>query len=260
MDMTEQLAAGVDVWLNTPRRPWEASGTSGMKVLVNGGLNVSELDGWWAEAYSPEVGWAIGDGQEHGDDPGWDKAEAEALYALLEREIVPEFYTRDEGIPKRWVMKIRDSMARLTPLFSANRVVREYTERHYLPAAAAYGRRAASGGAFGAEVLKWRRMIATQWGQVGFGAVKVATRDREHFFEVQVFLNGIDPDSVRVEVYADPVDGGEPVRTAMTRERADQYSARVPAARPVSDYTPRVIPFKDGAFVPLEANRILWQR
>ena len=96
MLLTEHLVQGVDVWLNTPRRPWEASGTSGMKVLVNGGINLSELDGWWAGAYTPEVGWALGDGQEHGDDPAWDAAEAEALYDLLEREVIPEFYTRDE--------------------------------------------------------------------------------------------------------------------------------------------------------------------
>ena len=85
MLLTEHLVQGVDVWINTPRRPWEASGTSGMKVLVNGGINLSELDGWWAEAYTPEVGWALGDGQEHGDDPAWDAAEAEALYDLLEQ-------------------------------------------------------------------------------------------------------------------------------------------------------------------------------
>jgi len=80
-----QLVQGVDVWINTPRRPWEACGTSGMKVLVNGGINLSELDGWWAEAYTPEVGWVLGDGKEHGDDPAWDAAEAEALYHILER-------------------------------------------------------------------------------------------------------------------------------------------------------------------------------
>ena len=93
MLLTEHLVQGVDVWLNTPRRPWEASGTSGMKVLVNGGINLSELDGWWAEAYTPDVGWALGDGQEHGDDPAWDAIEADALYDLLEREVIPEFYT-----------------------------------------------------------------------------------------------------------------------------------------------------------------------
>ena len=117
--LAEHLVQGVDLWINTPRRPWEASGTSGMKILVNGGLNLSELDGWWAEAYTPEVGWALGDGQEHGSDPAWDAAEAEALYALLEREVVPAFYSRDaQGIPTAWIAKMRESMARLTPQFS----------------------------------------------------------------------------------------------------------------------------------------------
>ena len=130
MILTEHLVQGVDLWINTPRRPWEACGTSGMKVLVNGGLNLSELDGWWAEAYAPEVGWALGDGKEHGDDPIWDKAEANTLYDLLEREVIPEFYTRDDRkIPIAWIAKIRESMARLTPHFSSNRAVREYTEK-----------------------------------------------------------------------------------------------------------------------------------
>ena len=145
--MAEHLVQGVDVWVNTPRRPWEASGTSGMKVLVNGGLNLSELDGWWAEAYSPEVGWAIGDGREHGDDPAWDAADAESLYAVLEKEVIPEFYSRDEhGIPRGWVARMRESMARLTPTFSTNRAVRQYTEEHYLSAAAAFRQRAENRG------------------------------------------------------------------------------------------------------------------
>ena len=119
MFLTGQLVQGVDVWINTPRRPWEACGTSGMKVLVNGGLNLSELDGWWDEAYTPEVGWAIGDGKEHGEDPAWDASEADMLYTLLEREVIPEFYQRDQnGIPTAWVKRIRESMARLTPRFS----------------------------------------------------------------------------------------------------------------------------------------------
>ena len=114
MLLTERLVQGVDVWINTPRRPWEASGTSGMKVLVNGGLNLSELDGWWMEAYTPEVGWAIGDGKEHGDDPAWDALEAEALYELLEHEVIPEFYARGaNGIPAAWVARMRESMARV---------------------------------------------------------------------------------------------------------------------------------------------------
>src|SRR5574338_1571 len=110
--LAEWLVAGGDLWVNTPRRPWEACGTSGMKVLVNGGLNLSQLDGWWAEAYCPEVGWALGDGHP-GDDPEWDAVEAKQLYDLLEQEIVPEFYARDaRGIPTGWVARIRESMAR----------------------------------------------------------------------------------------------------------------------------------------------------
>ena len=160
MLLTEHLVQGVDVWINTPRRPWEACGTSGMKVLVNGGINLSELDGWWAEAYTPEVGWALGDGLEHDDDPAWDAVEAEALYDLLEGEVIPEFYARDEsGIPTAWVKRMRESMARLTPRFSANRTVREYTEQYYIPASAAYRERSADKGASGVQVVNWRQAL-----------------------------------------------------------------------------------------------------
>ena len=153
MHMTEQLVQGVDVWLITPRWPWEASGTSGMKVLVNGGLNLSELDGWWAEAFAPEAGWALGDGREHGEDPSWDAAEAGTLYDLLERVVIPEFFDRDSnGMPTVWLARIRESMARLTPYISANRAVREYTERYCLPAAERYRNRSAANGALGEEI------------------------------------------------------------------------------------------------------------
>ena len=204
MLLTEHLVQGVDVWLNTPRRPWEASGTSGMKVLVNGALNLSELDGWWAEAYTPEVGWALGDGQEHGDDPAWDAAEAEALYQLLEQEVVPEFYTRDpNGIPTAWVARMRESMARLTPRFSANRTVREYAEKYYLPALAAYQERAADKGALGAQIVNWRHTLERKWAGLRFGDVKIESAGQQHTFEVQVFLDELDPDAVRLELYAE---------------------------------------------------------
>ena len=171
MSLTQQLVQGVDLWINTPRRPWEACGTSGMKVLVNGGLNLSELDGWWAEAYTPDVGWAIGDRQEHGEDPAWDAAEAEALYAILEQQVVPEFYARDsQGIPVKWVARIRESMARLTPAFSASRAIFDYTEKHYLPAAASFKARAADDGKLGAELLQWRHDLAAGWDRVRFGS------------------------------------------------------------------------------------------
>ncbi|MGA8566556.1 MAG: alpha-glucan family phosphorylase [Candidatus Binataceae bacterium] len=160
MLLAERIVEGVDVWINTPRRPWEASGTSGMKVLANGGVNLSELDGWWAEAYEPEVGWALGDGKEHGDDPGWDAAEALQMYDILEHEVIARFYDRDgDGLPRKWIAMMRESMARLTPQFSTNRAVREYTEKYYLPAAAMYRQREASRGALEQQILHWRNAV-----------------------------------------------------------------------------------------------------
>ena len=266
MLLTEQLVQGVDLWVNTPRRPWEASGTSGMKVLVNGGLNLSELDGWWAEAYMPEVGWAIGDGQEHGDDPAWDAVEADALYNLLEQEVIPAFYTRDErGIPTAWIERMRESMARLTPHFSANRTVREYTEHHYLPAAAAYRERAANAGEISQQLVDWQHALEQQWASLRFGAMKIVSDTREHRFEVEVCLGKLDSSSVRVELYADGMNGGKAERWEMKPgqplDEANSYrfSAQVPTTRPATDYTARIVPYRDGVAIPLENARILWQ-
>jgi starch phosphorylase len=239
-----------------------------MKVLVNGGLNLSELDGWWAAAYTPEVGWALGDGKEHDSDPAWDAAEAEALYTLLEREVIPEFYNRDwNGIPVAWVARIRESMSRLTTYFSSNRTVRQYTEQYYIPAAAAYRERAADNGAVGVQVVAWQHALEREWVNLRFGDTKIAKIGDQHIFEVQVYLNGLDPDGVRVELYAEGVNGGDPVRTEMTRgpqlvgaENGFLFGAQVPATRPATDYTARVIPHRPGSAVPLEAAHILWQR
>jgi starch phosphorylase len=266
MQLTERLVQGVDVWLNTPRRPWEASGTSGMKVLVNGGVNLSELDGWWAEAYTPEVGWALGDGREHGDDPAWDAAEATMLYERLEREVVPEFYARDEqGIPTAWVARMRESMVQLTPRFSANRTVREYTEQRYLPASAAYRLRMADECAIAKHMVDWQRGLEEKWPTLHFGELKLETRDGHHIFEVELILNDLDPEAVRVELYAEGAK--ENAGQEMERDRAPSgnalgeiYRASVVADRPATDYTARVIPHFAGVAVPLEVNSILWQR
>jgi starch phosphorylase len=268
MLLTENLVQGVDVWINTPRRPWEACGTSGMKVLVNGGINISELDGWWAEAYTPEVGWALGDGKEHGADPAWDCAEAEALYRLLEREVVPQFYARNEhGIPAAWVARMRESMARLTPRFSASRAVCEYTEKHYIPAAAAYHERAANKGALGKRVADWQQGLEERWINLRFGALRVEAKAEVNTFEVEVFARELDMNSVRVELYADGVNGGPPLLHQMKRLRplpgnagGYVYGVDVSVARPATDYTVRAIPCFSGAAVPLEAGQILWQR
>jgi starch phosphorylase len=274
MALGQRLVEGVDVWINTPKRPWEASGTSGMKVLVNGGLNLSILDGWWAEAYTPEVGWAIGDGKEHGDDPAWDRADAEALYEVLENEIIPEFYKRDEqGIPRGWVAKIRESMSALTPEFSANRTVRQYTEEHYIPAAAAYARRACADSELTRAFLTWQEEIARHWNDVHFGALTGTEQDGELIFETELDLGGLDPGSVRVELYAGPQDGKPAFRQEMHPTAVPGsgtapglgsglylYSTQTPATRGAAgDFTPRVLPYHALA-LPTEIRRITWQK
>jgi starch phosphorylase len=209
----------------------------------------------------------LGDGKEHGEDPAWDAAEAEALYTLLEQEVIPMFYERDrDGNPSGWIKRMRESMAQLTPRFSANRTVREYTEEYYLPAAKNYRRRAANKGAAGAELVSWRHVIEQNWSKLRFGEVKVESDEEKHTFEVQVYFGDLDPDAVRVELYANGIDGAAPIRQEMTRGQrlaggnSYLYNGQVQATRPASEYTPRVIPSRPGVSVPLEASQILWQR
>lgn len=269
MLLTEQLVQGVDVWINTPRRPWEACGTSGMKVLVNGGLNLSELDGWWAEAYRPEVGWSLGDGREHDSDPAWDRHEAEQLLDLLEQQVVPQFYQRDaQGIPRTWVSRIRESMATLTPAYSANRSVRDYVEHAYLPAASNYRARAERNGELGWEIVNWQAALDYNWSKLRFGSVSVETRGGVHQIRIALHLGALRSNAIVVELYAEAASQGPAVRLPMqcrsAPERAGDgdhiFEANVPATRAASDYTARVIPAHAVASVPLEAAHILWQR
>lgn len=259
MLLSERLVQGVDVWINTPRRRCEASGTSGMKVLVNGGLNLSVRDGWWAEAYAPEVGWALG-----GNAPASDADDAAELYRLLESEIVPLFHARDaEGMPREWLQRVRASMSCLTPVYSANRSLREYTERHYLPASAAVRARAADGGALGLALSTWRSRLDRHWHKLHFGRYDVAADGDRHRFELHVYLDGLLVDDVQVQLYADGADGGA---LPMTRAGAlpgtangHLYWTELVSARPSGDYTPRVIPWHPDAMVPLEASHVRWR-
>ncbi|MCG6936692.1 MAG: alpha-glucan family phosphorylase [Gammaproteobacteria bacterium] len=265
LGIAAKLTQGVDVWINTPRRPWEASGTSGMKVLVNGGLNLSELDGWWPEAYAPELGWALGDGLEHDDIGAWDAVEAEQLYQLLEREVIPCFYQRDvSGLPRQWVARMRESMGCLTSRFSSNRMLREYTEDYYMPLADAYQRRIAG---VASELEDWCQQLTQHWQHIHFGSVTSSQTESGTYFEVQVYLDELPPEAVCVELYADPTENGEPFCQSLERgllltgaANAYVYQGTVPSARSASDYTPRIIPAHDDAIVPLETNYILWYR
>ena len=222
----------------------------------------------WAEAYSPEVGWAIGDGQEHEEDEtARDAVEAKQLYGLLENQIVPSFYSRDDtGIPQAWVEKVRQSMAHLTPRFSANRTIREYTEKYYLPAAQRYRHRAEENGALAAELVNIWRRIEDHWQGIYFGRFETRDSDNGHVFQTQVYLNDTVTDAVEVELFADALDGLPPERYPMKRgERligSDGwvFSAHVVSARPIEHFTPRVYPRHPELAIPLECPTIKWQR
>lgn len=263
MGIAEQLVSGVDVWINTPKRPWEACGTSGMKVLVNGGLNLSTRDGWWAEAFSPDLGWALGTEDNMAEGELSDEQEAEALYDLLEYQVIPEFYERDEsGFPLKWLERIRNSMSKLAPVFSANRAVRQYTENYYLPAAERYKERNADKEGLEMKIFDRQKHLREHWSEISFGEIKTETEGKYHSFQVSLLLGEIHPEWVSVEIYSEGSHQGLP-----KMEREEQvgdhgyqvYKGKVPASRPIEHYTIRVIPFSNGMAVPLEASQILWQ-
>ncbi len=261
MALAQQLVQGVDVWINTPRRPWEACGTSGMKTLVNGGLNVSELDGWWAEAYQPDCGWAIAGDGGYAED-------ARRLYRILEQEVVPAFYERDTGgVPRAWVSRMRASMSQLAPRFSCNRMLLEYLDHFYAPAAAAYRRRREDGGRLARELHDWEQNLSGEWHQVHFGAMEVSGQGQGCRLQVPVYLGDIAPEHVRVELYADADATRPAVCLPMTMDislpgaaRGYIFTAIAPDARPCDRYTPRVRAWHDEAFLPAESGLIAWQR
>ncbi len=260
VDLMRHLAPGVDVWLNTPRPPLEASGTSGMKVLANGGINLSVPDGWWAEAAEPEAGWSIGQGRgDEGDD-----VDALSLYALLEGEVLPAFYGRDAaGLPRAWLRKVKASMAGLTPRFSSDRMVRQYVERYYLPASQA----AASCGAGDspAVLAAWERAVRLGWEHIAFHRVAVHRADDRWRFEAEMWMPDIPPAFVQVQIYADGRDGAAPTVVPMRGHAGppggvDRYTGEVPADRPAEDYTLRVIPWHDLVAWPITVPLVLWER
>jgi glycogen phosphorylase len=266
--LAQLLVQGVDVWVNTPRLPWEACGTSGMKVLVNGGLNLSERGGWWDEAYEPEIGWAIGDDGGLGE-AEQDARDASALYDILEREVVPEFYARDEaGMPRKWLARMRQSMSRLTPVYSSNRMARDYVEHLYLPAAAEFRRRSADGASVARGMQDRASRLRHAWPALHIGEPTVTKDAGRWRFSVPVYLGeSITTDEVSVELYADPQRGEPPYIGEMRPDAAilgtvngHLYTGDAPDDRPAEHYGARIRPLFPGARIPAELPLILWQR
>lgn len=192
MDVGRALVQGVDVWLNNPRRPLEASGTSGQKVPFNGGLNLSVLDGWWDEAYREGLGWAIGGRDEQGEPVEQDREDSRALYALLEREIVPLFYQRSTGgVPRGWTKMVKASMAELIPQFNTHRMVEEYRDLFYGPARAQGECIRAGGYRMARDIVAWRARVASNWPLAHVRDVRWAGQNGKSMVEVDVFLAGL---------------------------------------------------------------------
>lgn len=221
--IARQMLQGVDVWLNTPRRPFEACGTSGMKAAVNGVLNVSILDGWWCEGYADNRGWRIGNGEDF-DDPGYqDTIESQALYNVLENDVIPTFYEKAEGdIPVRWVRMMKEAMKMVMRDFSALRMIENYQKRFYLPAAGRLGELLADGAREARELARQRERLVSCWGQI-----KVASPERAaaHPFRVGeefqitavVQLGDLQPEEVAVELYYGPFKSVDTLANSFTQ-------------------------------------------
>ncbi len=266
--LAQELVEGVDVWLNTPRRPLEACGTSGMKVLVNGGLNLSERDGWWEEAYAPDHGWAIG-GENGSSAQAVDARDAEALYRILEAQVVPEFYDRDAaGIPRAWVARIRRSMSVLTPAYSSTRMMRAYLATAYLPGTEAFRQRLLGNAERAKAMAHWAQRIEERWAGLHLGPPKAAREGEKWAFTAPVYLGEMAVEDVRVELYAEPPKGEDKpeIVELLPRDAISGavnsyiYGGYVPATRPETDFTLRLVPAHPGVRVPTEMPHILWQR
>ncbi len=207
------LVQGIDIWLNTPRRPKEASGTSGMKVIYNGGLNASILDGWWAEGYDRSLGWVIGGGEEYPESE-WelqDQIESQALYNLLEQDIVPTFYQRGrDGIPHNWIAKMKNSIRELSPYFTTHRMLQEYTEQYYIPARDRFLQLSESNFSNSKQYLKWWEHIRSEWNKIEVKHVELSTEELKVGDDLNVRawvnLGTLTPDEVRVQLYFGRLD------------------------------------------------------
>jgi len=276
MNVARYLVQGVDVWLNTPLRPMEASGTSGMKVAANGGLNLSILDGWWAEGYDPAVGWAIGSGETYDDLEYQNTVESQALYDLLEKEVVPLFYDRGtDNLPRAWIAKMKAAMNHLAPMFNSNRMVRQYAEMFYAPAAKNWDLLTGREMEEAKKLSAWKRRLREHFGNVRVGSVSDnisadggARVGKSLHVEATVELGQLNPDDISVELYYGPLDEDGQLTSGqalpMTQAGADgdrrmKYAVDMPCSRSgMTGYTVRVMPHQTPLTDGREMAMIRW--
>jgi starch phosphorylase len=257
MNVARYLVQGVDVWLNTPQRPLEASGTSGMKVVPNGGLNLSVLDGWWSEGYNLDVGWAIGAGEEYNDPSYRDEVEGKSLFDVLENDLVPLFYDLgSDRLPRKWIAKVKGSMKQLAPIFNTNRMVQQYTERYYLPALDRWKNLSAGKFAKVRETVRWKQWVRTNWHEVQILRAKVENTEVQAGatlkIEAEVYLGQLHQNDVVVQIYSGLLDADYNItegtaRTMQFIDRPEEGTYRYHGAIPCEEsglfgYLIRVMP------------------
>ena len=274
--IARRLVQGVDLWLNHPLRPLEASGTSGMKCAPNGGINLSVLDGWWCEGYNNSNGWAIGRDIDSGSTEFQNEVDASSLYQLLENQIVPLYYAKPDGkLPLAWLQLMRESIRSVTPVFNTQRMVKQYTEQLYIPAAQAYENFSRDGCGAAVQLSQWKTQMRKDWPQVHLSDVQVANKDRPTIqvgeslqISARVHLGAVDPRHVRVEAYHGELDNGDlhnPAATVLTQSsQADGdgtyiYQGSVPATESGTyGFSVRVVPTHPCLMQAHELRLITW--
>ncbi|HTF57039.1 MAG TPA: alpha-glucan family phosphorylase [Planctomycetota bacterium] len=273
MELARYLVQGCDVWLNTPRRPYEASGTSGMKAVINGALHMSVPDGWWEEGYSPGVGWAIGGGEMYADEAYQDFVESRAIYDLLEQEVVPLFYTRDKlELPRGWIGRMKASIKSLAPRFSSHRMVMEYAERFYVSGSRKFRELEAESWRGARELAAWRARVRAAWPSVRVTEVESQADGelrvgQEFRVRASVELGPLKPDDVAVEIESGPLDTEgklqEGVSAPMAPEGAEGGVTRFAAMVPCRSsgrhgFAVRVLPSHPSLVHPYDEGLIAW--
>ena len=274
--IARRLLQGVDLWLNYPLRPMEASGTSGMKAAPNGGINLSVLDGWWREGYNGNNGWAIGAEIDDGSVEFQNEVDASSLYQLLENQIIPLYYAKPDGkLPLAWLQLMRESIRSVTPVFNTQRMVKEYTERLYIPAAKSYENFSRDGCDAATQLSQWKSQIRKDWPQVQIFDVQISNKDRQNVLVgeslqicARVHLGAVDPQHVRVEAYHGEIDDGDirnPTPTVLNQSSKANgdgdyiYEGSVPATESGAyGFSVRVVPTHPYLMQAHELRLITW--
>jgi starch phosphorylase len=288
IDIARVLVCGVDVWLSNPRRPMEASSTSGMKAAVNGALNMSTLDGWWCEGYTPEGGWTIGTGQSYKDGNYQDTVESQAIYDILENEVIPLFYTRSaDNLPRAWIHRVKNSVKWIAPRFNTHRMVAEYTRRFYNPALAKYTYLTATDCNRAREFSKWKARINEAWPEFAVKDVVMEVHNGDGNEQLNpkqpqlkvgsqlsvralVKIGKISPNDISVELYYGPVDNWGNIRQGSAvrmdykqaaEQQGEHWFVGSMSCRNTGRHgmAVRVLPMHQDLVNPYEMGLILWE-